>query len=103
GAVGVATNMQYFNGNEFQIDHTKNPTVLSHMWFGTLGDSNNFCGLATLQYGNGRVVVVGDSSCIEDGTGDPGDSLFNGYTLDAGGVQHIWILNASEWLAEPFE
>ena len=100
GPIGVATNEEYFNGNEFQIDNTKNPTVISHIWFGTLGDSNNFCGLASLLYGEGRVVVVGDSSCIDDGTGDPNDtSLFDGYTTDAGGVQHIWILNASEWLA----
>src|ERR1017187_7343712 len=102
GPVGVATNMAYFNGNEFQIDNTKNPTTLSQMWFGALGGSNNFCGLASLQYGSGRVVVCGDSSCIDDGTGDPGDSsLFNGYSSDAGGVQHIWILNSSEWLATP--
>lgn len=102
GPVGVATNMEYFNGNEFQIDNTKNPTVISHMWFGALGDSNNCCGLASLRYGNGR-VVCGDSSCFDDGTGDPHDSsLYDGYTTDAGGVQHIWILNASEWLAAPF-
>ena len=103
GPVGVATNMAYFNGNEFQIDNTKNPTAISQMWFGLSSDSNNFCGLASLQYGNGRVVVCGDSSCIDDGTGDPNDiNLFDGYTTDAGGVQHIWILNSSEWLAAPF-
>ncbi len=102
GPVGVATNMAYFNGNEFQIDTTKNPTVISRMWFGLSSDSNNFCGLASLQYGKGRVVVLGDSSTVDDGTGDPNDtSLFDGYTTDAGGVQHIWILNASEWLAAP--
>jgi hypothetical protein len=100
GPVGMATNMAYFNGDEFQIDNTKNPTATSQMWFGALSDSNNFCGLASLQYGNGRVVVCGDSSCIDDGTGDPNDtSLYDGYTTDAGGVQHIWILNSSEWLA----
>lgn len=100
GLVGVATNMAYFNGNEFQIDNTKNPTATSQMWFGAQSDSNNLCGLASLQYGSGRVVVCGDSSCIDDGTGDPNDSsLYDGYTTDAGGVQHIWILNSSEWLA----
>ncbi len=102
GLVGVATNMAYFNGNEFQIDNTKNPTAISQMWFGAQSDSNNLCGLASLQYGSGRVVVCGDSSCIDDGTGDPNDiNLFDGYTTDAGGVQHIWILNSSEWLATP--
>jgi hypothetical protein len=103
GPVGLATNVAYFNGNEFQIDNTKNPTVISRMWFGLSSDSNNFCALATLQYGSGRVVVTGDSSPIDDGTGDPNDSsIINGYTGDAGGVQHIWIVNASEWLAAPF-
>ena len=102
GLVGVATNMAYFDGNEFQIDNTKNPTATSQMWFGAQSDSNNLCGLASLRYGSGRVVVCGDSSCIDDGTGDPGDSsLYDGYTTDAGGVQHIWILNSSEWLATP--
>jgi hypothetical protein len=103
GPVGLATNVAYFNGNQFQIDHTKNSTVTSHMWFGTAADSNNLCAVASLSYGKGRVVVVGDSSPIEDGTGDPGDSLFNGYTGDLGPIQRIWILNASEWLAEPFK
>jgi len=102
GPIGTATNVAYFNGNQFQIDNTKNPTAISHMWFGAASDSNNFCALASLQYGKGRVVVCGDSSPIEDGTGDPGDSLFNGYTGDVGGVQHIWIMNSSEWLAAPF-
>ena len=100
GPIGLATNMAMFNGNWFQIDNTKNPTVISRMWYGAASDSNNYCGLASLQYGNGRVVVCGDSSCIDDGTGDPGDtSLYNGYTGDMGGVQHIWIMNGSEWLA----
>lgn len=103
GPVGLATNVAYFNGNEFQIDNTKNPTVISRMWFGLSSDSNNFCALATLQYGSGRLIVTGDSSPIDDGTGDPNDSsIINGYTGDAGGVQHIWIVNASEWLAAPF-
>ena len=59
GPIGVATNMAMFNGNWFQIDNTKNPTVISRMWYGASSDSNNFSGLATLQYGSGRVVVCG--------------------------------------------
>lgn len=102
GPVGLVTNTAYFSGNRFQIDHTKNPTVISHMWFGAASDSNNFCAVASLGYGNGRVVVVGDSSPIEDGTGDPGDTIFNGYTGDLGETNRIWILNASEWLSAPF-
>ena len=97
----MATNTAYFNGNRFQIDHTKNSTVVSHMWFGTFGDSNNLCAVASLRYGNGRVVVCGDSSPMEDGTGDPGDTIFNGYTGDVGETNRMWILNASEWLAAP--
>ena len=61
------------------------------------------CAVASLRYGNGRVVVCGDSSPIEDGTGDPGDGLFNDYTGDLSGTNRIWILNASEWLAAPFQ
>lgn len=102
GAVGIATNIAYHNGCRFQIDNAKNPTTVSEMWDGTAGQSNSLCMVARLQYGNGRVVICGDSSPFDDGTGDLGDGLFNDYTGDIGGTNRIWILNASEWLAAPF-
>jgi hypothetical protein len=103
GPLGIATNIAYFSGNRFQIVNANNPTTTAEMWDGTLGQSNTYCMLARLQYGSGRVVVTGDSSSFDDGSGDPNDSsIINGYTGDLGGTNRIWILNASEWLAEPF-
>ena len=103
GPLGVATNIAYFSGNRFQIANANNPTTTAEMWDGTIGQSNTFCMLARLQYGKGRVVVTGDSSSFDDGSGDPNDSsIINGYTGDLNGTNRIWILNASEWLAAPF-
>lgn len=57
--------------------------------------------VASSTHGNGRVVVVGDSSPFDDGTGAPGDNLHDGYK------QHQipqWGLNVVNWLAgKPFE
>ena len=103
GPLGIATNIAYFSGNRFQIVNANNPTATAEMWDGTIGQSNTFCMLARLQYGKGRVVVTGDSSSFDDGTGDPNDSsIINGYTGDLNGTNRIWILNSSEWLAAPF-
>jgi hypothetical protein len=54
-------------------------------------------------YGSGRVVWIGDSSDADDGTGDTGDNLFNGWSGDApsGYTSHsAFHLNASLWLAK---
>jgi hypothetical protein len=42
---------------------------------------------------------LGDSSVPDDGTGDPGDTLYNGYTGDANGNHKPLLLNATIWLA----
>ncbi|OQX70556.1 MAG: hypothetical protein B6D62_04455, partial [Candidatus Cloacimonas sp. 4484_275] len=36
--------------------------------------------LVTCEYGNGRVVGWGDSSTFDDGTGNPGNTLYDGWT-----------------------
>ena len=102
GPLGTSTNILYSNGNEFLVDPTKNPTATSDLSFGTVSQSNSLCAIATAQYGNGRVVACGDSSPFDDGTGDPNDSLYTGYTGDIGGAHRPLILNCSEWLAAPF-
>jgi hypothetical protein len=48
-------------------------------------------------YGAGKFVAIGDSSPIDDGTGDPNDTLFDGWD-DASGNDGKLVTNASLWL-----
>ena len=50
-------------------------------------------------FGDGRVAAWGDSSPVDDGSGAPGEQLFDGWN-DAGGSNAILALNATEWLAQ---
>jgi len=53
---------------------------------------------ASATYGTGRVVVIGDSSPADDGTGASGDTLYPGWTELA---SHARLhMNASLWLAK---
>ena len=51
--------------------------------------------LVTCEYGNGRVVGWGDSSTFDDGTGNPGNTLYDGWTDydDA-----LFAVNIVRWL-----
>jgi hypothetical protein len=50
------------------------------------------------QYGFGRVVFWGDSSAVDDGTGQSGNTLYDGWD-DAGGSDGVLALDATAWLA----
>src|SRR5262249_46803210 len=52
-------------------------------------------------YGQGKFVVCSDSSPFEDPTGDPNDSLNDGWTTDAHGNHSILTINACLWLNPP--
>jgi len=52
----------------------------------------------TSTFGSGRVAVWGDSSPIDDGTGQSGNTLFNGWN-DPAGTDAALALNATAWLA----
>ncbi|RVU22249.1 hydrolase [Streptomyces antnestii] len=53
---------------------------------------------ATSTFGSGRVAFWGDSSPIDDGTGQAGNTLFNGWD-DPAGTDAALALNATEWLS----
>ena len=100
GTSGTPTQMQFFNGTSMTLNTTNNPSVQGLVF--RVGASNT--GLvnamfATATYGMGKVCALGDSSVPDDGTGDPGDSLYNGYTADANGNHRPLLLNATVWLA----
>jgi hypothetical protein len=51
--------------------------------------------MAYATYGLGRVVALGDSSPVDDGTGNSGNNLFTGWSTGTNGVL---IANATDWL-----
>jgi hypothetical protein len=53
---------------------------------------------ATSTYGSGRVAFWGDSSPMDDGTGQSGNTLYDGWD-DPAGTDATLALNATEWLA----
>jgi len=53
---------------------------------------------ATSTFGSGRVAYWGDSSPMDDGTGQSGNTLYNGWN-DPAGTDATLALNATEWLA----
>lgn len=98
GSQGTVTQLKYSNGATITTNTTANPTVQGLIWRGSSsqGSSNVMCATAT--YGTGRVVVIGDSSPADDGTGASGDTLYPGWTELA---SHSRLhLNASLWLAK---
>ena len=50
------------------------------------------------QAGPGRILLWGDSSPVDDGTGDPGDRLYANFS-DPRDTNEAWALNGTDWLA----
>ncbi|SDP33669.1 hypothetical protein SAMN05428975_1198 [Mucilaginibacter sp. OK268] len=104
GATGTASKLAFYNGSTATLTPTNNSSVQGLFWRNSAtngGNSNVMALLAT--YGSGRIVWIGDSSPADDGTGDTGDSLFNGWSGDSpsGFTSHPALhLNASLWLAK---
>ncbi|MEA1847587.1 hypothetical protein U9K52_01575 [Chryseobacterium sp. MHB01] len=100
GIVGNPTQMQYSNGTSMTLNKVNNSAVQG-LIFKTGSSTTGLTGamVATASYGTGKVVALGDSSVPDDGTGDSGDSLYNGYTGDGNGNHKPLLLNAVIWLA----
>jgi hypothetical protein len=98
GSQGSVTSLNISNGTTMTMNPTANSSVTGLIWKSgvTRNNSNVFCLSAT--YGNGgKVVALGDSSPTDDGTGAPGDVLYNGWTANS---HSRLMLNASLWLAD---
>lgn len=99
GSAGNPTKMQFANGTSMTLNKTKNPNALG-LVYKTGSSTTGTTGVmfATSKYGTGKVVGLGDSSPADDGTGDTGDVLYNGWTVDAAGDHSRIIMNATIWL-----
>ncbi len=109
GLGGPASKLAFHNGTTATLvesnDPNANVTVQGLFWLpGTdyeLESKNGVMALCSTYY-KGRVAFIGDSSTSDDGTGDPGDKLFNGWSGDVyASTSHSALqLNASLWLAK---
>ena len=98
GAAGMVNNIEFNNGSNLTINTSQNASVTGAIW-GSSSRSTTTAVVAYGSFGAGRFVAFGDSSTFDDGTGDPGDTLYNSYNLTSYGNSKV-ILNASFWLAE---
>ncbi|GAB3990873.1 hypothetical protein GCM10028807_19080 [Spirosoma daeguense] len=104
GVAGTASKLAFYAGASATLYPTNNANVQGLFWRMSSSVGNTTGVMALLStYGNGRIVFIGDSSPADDGTGDPNDNLFNGWSGDApsGYTSHPALhMNASLWLAK---
>ena len=97
GSQGTVTSIQYNSGTSMTMSPTANPNVKGLVWKSsvTKNNSNVFCLQST--FGTGRVVAIGDSSPMDDGTGNPSDVLYAAWNSFS---HKNFMMNASLWLAK---
>ncbi len=100
GPFGNVTQVKWSNGTSVKINHTQNPSVKGVVYMTGSSFKNDSIMCAYGRYGNGKFATIGDSSPCDDGTGDPNDVLYNGYTADAAGNHRRVLMNIIIWLTE---
>ncbi len=101
GPYGSVSLVEFYGGTSLTLSPSDNPSVRGLVYrrgYSNTGNTGVMCAYAT--YGNGKVVAMGDSSPADDGTGDTGDHLYDGWYEDANGNHRKLILNATVWLAQ---
>lgn len=97
GSFGKVTGSIIRNGTTATLKPADNPAVKGLVYrTGSSGNTGAF--FATSTFGSGRVAFWGDSSPIDDGTGQPGNTLYDGWN-DPAGTDAALALNGTEWLA----
>lgn len=102
GSFGAFTKIKWSGGTTMTISPSVNPSVKAVFYSKAPTSGNNNVMVAYARYGKGKVVAFGDSSPFDDGTGDSGDVLYNGYTGDVPTptLNHRnMIMNSTIWLA----
>jgi len=96
GSQGNVTQLKYSNGAT--ITKTSGSAAQPLVWRSSSTQGLTSIMAASSTFGTGRVVVIGDSSPADDGTGSPGNTVYPGWTELASHA--IFHLNASLWLAK---
>jgi hypothetical protein len=99
GPFGKVTGSILRAGTTFTLHPADNPAVRGLVWLSTANQAGTTGAFfVTSTFGQGRVAVWGDSSPADDGTGQPGNKLFNGWD-DPAGTNAPLALNATAWLS----
>ncbi|WP_329129983.1 immune inhibitor A [Streptomyces sp. NBC_01476] len=97
GPFGTVTGSILRDGTTFTLKPNDNPNVKGLLYTaGSSGNSGAF--FVTSTFGSGRVAIWGDSSPVDDGTGQSGNTLYDGWN-DPAGTDAALALNATAWLA----
>jgi hypothetical protein len=99
GPYGTVTGSIIRDGSTQTLNKSDNANVKGLVWrpgYSQTGSTGAF--FTTSTFGSGRVAVWGDSSPIDDGTGQSGNTLYDGWN-DTAGTNAELALNATEWLA----
>ena len=98
GPVGTVHGMSFYAATVMTLRRSINPTLQGHVWKSDASQGTTYVFLATGSYGNGKIAGLTDSSPADDGTGNPGNHLYDGW--NESGVQNNYaILNTTLWLA----
>ncbi|MFF4029495.1 hydrolase [Streptomyces sviceus] len=97
GSFGTVTKSLIASGTTATLKPADNANVKGLLYrTGYSGSTGAF--FATSTFGSGRVAFWGDSSPIDDGTGQSGNTLYDGWN-DSGATNAALALNATEWLS----
>ncbi|MFF0793363.1 hydrolase [Streptomyces spiralis] len=97
GAFGTVTKSLIANGTTATLKPSDNSAVKGLLYrTGYSGNTGAF--FVTSTFGGGRVAYWGDSSPIDDGTGQSGNTLYDGWH-DSSATNAALALNATAWLA----
>lgn len=97
GSFGKVTGSIIRNGTTATLKPADNPAAKGEVYrTGYSGNTGAF--FATSTFGSGRIAFWGDSSPIDDGTGQSGNTLYDGWN-DPAGTDAALALNATAWLS----
>ena len=97
GSFGTVTKSLIANGTTATLKPSDNSAVKGLLYrTGYSGNTGAF--FLTSAFGSGRVAFWGDSSPIDDGTGQSGNTLYDGWN-DTSATNAALALNATAWLA----
>jgi hypothetical protein len=99
GPFGKVTGSIIRDGSTQTLHKADNPAVRGITWRpGSSPAGNTGAEFTTSTFGSGRVAVWGDSSPIDDGTGQAGNKLHDGWN-DPAATDAALALNGTAWLA----
>ncbi len=95
GPYGSVSALSFHGGTSITLRSDLNPNVRGIVF---KNSDNSGCMFAISSYGKGRVAGIGDSSPLDDGTGDPHDRLYDNWNEETS--HKSLFLNTIAWLEE---